>query len=159
MAEQEGHRRELARRLRCEGKSRAEIQRAVGGTSNERLSEWLRDLPEPGWTARPRAKDEVRAECVRLRLEGLTYDLIVAQTGVSKGSQSLWLRDLPGPERSREQTLAHVAPCRRRFGGEDVERGQRKLEAARSFGDLTSRELFVAGVALYWGRGHEGQAL
>ncbi len=127
MAEQEGHRRELARRLRCEGKSRAEIQRAVGGMSNERLSEWLRDLPEPGWTARPRAKDEVRAECVRLRLEGLTYDLIAAQTGVSKAvAEPVAAR----PARSRAQPGAD--PRARRTMQEALRRRRCRAWAAQA---------------------------
>lgn len=154
MADTDDPRREVARRLRREGRSLAQIQQAVGGMSNARLSEWLRDLPIPGWTARPRAKDEVRAEAVRLRMEGLTYDAIEARLGVSKSSLSLWLRHLPRPERDPEQVRAHVehmqAVKRRRAG---VDRAQRKLEAATEFGDLSARELFVTGVALYWAEG------
>lgn len=56
-----------------------------------------------------RAKDEHRAAAEALRLQGHTYDEIATELGVSKGSLSLWLRDLPFP--TEAQRIAIYAPA------------------------------------------------
>src|SRR5215475_8919721 len=61
-----------ARRLRAEGLSIAEIQRRLGVTKH-RLTDWLRGIPAPAWTARPNAKDELHGRAVDLRGEGCSY--------------------------------------------------------------------------------------
>lgn len=50
-----------------------------------------------------RRKDEEQALAAQLRAEGRTYDEIAAELGVSKGSLSLWLRDHPHPDPSRDR--------------------------------------------------------
>src|SRR5215472_14276778 len=70
--------REQAIALRRAGKSRTEIKAILGIGSNETLGKALRGEPPPEWTLRPRAKDELAAEL-----------------GVSKGSVSYWVRDVP----------------------------------------------------------------
>ena len=47
------------------------------------------------WTQRPRAKDDLHAQAREMRARGHTYDEIAAELGVSKGSVSLWVRDMP----------------------------------------------------------------
>jgi|ERR1017187_5630412 transposase len=91
--------REQAVALRRAGKSRREIQQILQIRSNATLNEVLRGEPPPPWTRRPNAKDGVRARARELREQGMAYHEIAAKLGVSKSSVSLWVRDLPRPER------------------------------------------------------------
>src|SRR5262249_84800 len=86
--------REQAVALRRAGKSRREIKEALG-VGNSTLDPALRGEPAPLWTLRPMAKDDVRMKAGELRASGRTYDEIAAELGVSKGSVSLWVRDMP----------------------------------------------------------------
>lgn len=54
-------------------------------------------VPVPGSLMRLRAKDDDREAAVLLRQQGRTYDEIRDELGVSKGSLSLWLRELAHP--------------------------------------------------------------
>jgi hypothetical protein len=71
---------------------------------------------------------------------------------------SLWLRGVTVPRRFEARHQAHLQELRGR-GSEVIraaaaERKRARVEQARqSFGLLTGRDLFVAGVALYWAEG------
>src|SRR5271155_4904926 len=77
------------------GKPRREIAELLGITSNWTLGEALRGEPPQPWTWRPNAKDDLRVRARNLREQGLDYNQIAAELGVSKSSVSLWVRDLP----------------------------------------------------------------
>ncbi|MFH8789473.1 hypothetical protein [Streptomyces roseoverticillatus] len=101
------------------------------------------------------AKTELQSRARELRRAGRTYDEIVAELGVSKSSVSLWVRDLPRPERRarehcRAMTEARWAPIRE---ARELERRQTKHIAAQEIGNLSNRELFLVGIALYWAEG------
>lgn len=110
---------------------------------------------------RPRAKDDLRAKARELRLQGHTYDRIRQELGCSKSSVSLWVRDLPRPERRRRTreeasaiaTRGWAEPLRRR----EEERRRTRQEAADAVGSLTGRELFLLGVGLYWAEGSKSK--
>src|ERR1700719_442611 len=91
--------RERAIALRRAGRSRREIKEVLGIGSNQTLNEALQGEPPPEWTRRPRAKDDLHARARELREQGLDYDDIAASLGVSKSSVSLWVRDMPRPDR------------------------------------------------------------
>src|SRR4051794_36950124 len=98
---------EQARALRAAGRSRREI-RAELAVGDDLLTELIADTDVPDSLRRPRAKDDHRAAALALREAGRTYDEIADEIGVSKGTLSLWLRDLPHP--SEEQRAAtHAA--------------------------------------------------
>src|ERR1035441_10010215 len=92
-------RRAQAIALRRAGRSRRDIKEILEITSNATLDRALRGEPPPAWTLRPRAKDGLRARARDLRAQGLDHDDIAAARGVSKSSVSLWVRDMPRPER------------------------------------------------------------
>ena len=92
-------RREHAIALRRAGKSRREIKEILRVGSNETLNDLLAGEPPPEWTRRPNAKDDLHAKARRLREQGYDYNRIAAELGVSKSSVSLWVRDIPRPER------------------------------------------------------------
>ena len=100
--------REQAVALRRQGKSRRQIKEILGPMSNTTLNEALRGEPPPEWTRRPRAKDALQARARELRTQGLDYEEIAGALGVSKSSVSLWVRDLPRPDR------LSYAECRKR---------------------------------------------
>jgi hypothetical protein len=151
--------RERAIALRREGKSNREIKAILGPMNNSTLTSFLRGVPPPDWTRRPNAKDELRTTARRLRNLGLDYDEIVARLGVSKSSVSLWVRDLPRPPRlSVEECRKRSAEGSRRYW--EAERPAREARladvAARAtaeIGDMTDRELLIAGAIAYWCEG------
>lgn len=104
----------------------------------------------------PHARNDLRARARDLRRRGLTYDQIQAELGCSKSSISLWVRDLPKPDRPDAAEQARLA-ARKRWDHElalrDEIRTRTKHEASTQIGPLTDRELFMVGVALYWAEG------
>ncbi|MGO4635487.1 hypothetical protein AB4225_31840 [Streptomyces sp. 2RAF24] len=148
--------REQAVALRREGLSRRQIRDRLHVDNNDLLNRLLEGEPPPAWTRRPNAKDDLRERARELRLAGRTYDQIQLELSCSKSSISLWVRDLPKPERKRTREEASEiarrgweATLRRREG----ERSATKEAAAGAVGELSARELFLVGVALYWAEG------
>ena len=151
--------REQAIALRRAGKSRREIKELLAITSNWTLNEVLRGEPPQPWTWRPNAKDDLRAKARDLREQGLDYEEIVAELGVSKSSVSLWVRDMPRPpglsyEESRKrsadgrpQVLGRRGPLR------EAERKAISATAAAQIGQLNDREILIAGAIAYWCEG------
>jgi len=124
--------REQAIALRRAGKSRREIKELLGITSNETLNESLKGEPPQPWTWRPNAKDDLRAKARELRQEGLAYDDIVAELGVSKSTASAWVSDMPRPERlSYEECRKRAADGVRRYWAAEGPLREAKREAAR----------------------------
>ncbi|MFF9039470.1 hypothetical protein ACF090_28835 [Streptomyces sp. NPDC014892] len=148
--------RERAITLRREGLSRRQIRDRLHVDNNDILNCLLEGEPPPEWTKRPNAKDDLKARARDLRLQGWTYDQIQLELGCSKSSISLWVRDLPKPERKRSTEEA-AAIARRGWEAKlrvrDEERQQTKEAAKQAIGDLSPRELFLVGVGLYWAEG------
>ncbi|MGW4505470.1 hypothetical protein ACWENO_12615 [Streptomyces sp. NPDC004436] len=152
--------REQAVTLRREGHSRRAIRDRLAVHNNDLLNALLQGEPPPEWTKRPNAKDDLRARARELRLQGLTYDRIQLELGCSKSSISLWVRDLPKPERQR--TTEEAAEIARRgwektLEQREVVRRQVKRDAAAELGTMTERELFLVGVGLYWAEGSKSK--
>ncbi|KAA6218046.1 hypothetical protein [Streptomyces filamentosus] len=148
--------REQAVALRREGLSLRQIRDRLKIYNNDLLQRLVQGEPPPEWTKRPNAKDDLRARARELRLQGMTYDQIQVELGCSKSSISLWVRDLPKPERKRTpQEASEIGrrgwelTLRRR----EEERQAAKRTAAREVGSLSKRELFLLGVGLYWAEG------
>lgn len=103
-------------------------------------------------------KTDMQARARELRLAGKTYDEIVAELGVAKSSVSLWVRDLPKPQKTAKQMHemreARWAPHRR---AQAIKRIETKLAAAHDIGQMTDRDLFLVGVGLYWSEGSKSK--
>ena len=124
--------------------------------NKEILQRLVEGEPPPEWTKRPRAKDDLRERARELRKQGWTYNQIQAELGCSKSSVSLWVWDLPPPEPKctpEEQRARMNAGLARLRASQDREREETKRAAAAAIGELSDRELFIAGVALYWAEG------
>jgi hypothetical protein len=104
------------------------------------------------------SKLELKQKVVELRKQGKSYSQIRKELSVSKGSLSLWLKDLPlSTERIKQL---------RDFNEVRIEKYSRTMLAKREARlaefynqekvkhlPLSKRELFVAGLFLYWGEG------
>jgi hypothetical protein len=146
--------REEAIALRLAGKSVREIKGALGPVGKRTLSAALKGTPPADWTLRPNAKDDLREKARALRTQGLSYNEIVAELGVSKSSVSLWVRDIPCPQRFRYvHNERRVEGLRRYHDARAVERAAETEAAAAEIGDLTDRELLIAGAIAYWCEG------
>ncbi|MFH0519894.1 hypothetical protein ACHBTE_22320 [Streptomyces sp. M41] len=148
--------REQAVALRRAGLSRRQIRDRLHVDNNDILNRLLQGEPPPEWTKRPNAKDDLRDRARELRLQGWTYDQIQVELGCSKSSISLWVRDLPKPERRRSTDEAAAIGRRgweARLRIRDEERRQTKEVAKQAIGGLSARELFLVGVSLYWAEG------
>ncbi|MFF6781596.1 hypothetical protein [Streptomyces sp. NPDC012510] len=148
--------RDQAITLRRAGLSRRQIRDRLHVDNNDILNRLLEGEPPPEWTKRPNAKDDLKARARDLRLQGWTYDQIQVELGCSKSSISLWVRDLPKPERKRS-TEDSAAIARRGWEAKlrirDEERQQTKEVAKQAIGNLSPRELSLVGVGLYWAEG------
>jgi transcriptional regulator with XRE-family HTH domain len=102
-------------------RERAAVPRAGGvgakriaqqlGISRHLTSELLRGVPVPASLMRLRAKDDLRDAAIALRRAGRTYNEIKDELGVSKGSLSLWLRELEFPtDEQREEVRSGTSP-------------------------------------------------
>jgi transcriptional regulator with XRE-family HTH domain len=98
-----------------------------------------------------------------LRAQGLDYEEIAAALGVSKSSVSLWVRDIPWPERlSYEECRKRAAEGSRLYW--ETERPAReagreavRAAAAEQIGTLSGRELLIAGAIAYWCEGSKSK--
>jgi hypothetical protein len=146
--------REEAVALRLAGKSIMEIKDALGPVGKRTLSAALKGTPPAEWTLRPNAKDDLRERARELRTQGLSYNEIVAQLGVSKSSVSLRVRDLPCPERFRYVHNERRVEGLRKYNEARSARLAAESEAAAAeLGELTDRELLIAGAIAYWCEG------
>ncbi|UFQ16119.1 MULTISPECIES: hypothetical protein [Streptomyces] len=148
--------RERAIALRRAGFSLRQIRDELKVHNNDLLNRLVHGEPPPEWTKRPNAKDDLRERARELRLQGWTYDQIQVELGCSKSSISLWVRDLPKPERREPSEQARLAGRKRwehELAVRDEARQRTKAAAEQAIGDLSDRELFLVGVALYWAEG------
>jgi transposase len=154
--------REHAVALRRAGKSRREIKEILG-VGNSTLDPALRGEPAPLWTLRARAKDDLRLKARELRASGCTYDEIAAELSVSKGSVSLWVRDMPRRGRlSYEAFRKRNAEGVARYWAAERPVREARLQAisesaAAQIGELSEREILIAGAIAYWCEGSKNK--
>jgi len=108
------------------------------------------------------AKSVQKIRARKLRKRGLSIKKIAKQLNVSVGSVSVWCRDI---ELTPEQIATLEKQAKDPFYGRRAlylsklkKRRNHKIakllrEGSREIGSLTKRELFLVGVALYWGEG------
>lgn len=104
------------------------------------------------------AKYALRNHALEMRKLGMSYSAIKEVLGVSKGTLSLWLREMP---LSRERINELRGSSERRIERYRATRAKNQAErlkiryqnAARKVGHLSRRELFVGGLMLYWAEG------
>jgi hypothetical protein len=99
-----------------------------------------------------------KIEALKMRERGLPYSAIKQKIGVSKSTLSVWLRDMP-LSKERINELRAKSPQRiERYRNTMKEKRDFRLahvhkKAKQDIGRLTQREIFLAGLFLYWGEG------
>lgn len=151
--------RRKAIELRLAGHSVKQIAEALGFKSGGRtLHEWLKGVPAPEWTKRPRAKDDLREKAVAMRKQGYSYGDIRESLGVPKSTLSNWVKDIALDEehasalRRRNQSGV-FRRAESRKATTRLQRERIRAEAEAEIGELTERDLFIAGVVAYWAEG------
>jgi hypothetical protein len=149
--------RERAVALRRAGYSLRQIRDELQVRNKETLQRLVEGEPPPKWTKRPRAKDDLRERARELRQQGWTYNRIQAELGCSKSSVSLWVRDLPSPERPRPDTAPARRGAQRAVQNRTAARAELQGRAYAEIGLVSDRELFLIGVGLYWSEGSKAK--
>ena len=149
--------RKAAIALRLQGLSTRQIAGKLDIRLNSTLQGWLVGTPPPEWTKRPKAKDAERERAREMRRDGSSYGEIATALGVAKSSVSLWVRDLPNQEKLLFSDDPRRAGAERYFANRRravfIERQNEKLGWANEIGELTDRELLIAGAVAYWAEG------
>ena len=111
-------------------------------------------------------KTKERIDAIRLRKGGFTYKEIIAQLPVSKGSLSYWLRgiELTGDQKAR--IYGKNIDIRKKFIEYNAIKSKKLLQekedifkiAADGIDKISSRELMLAGIALYWAEGYKAES-
>ncbi|GLZ04887.1 hypothetical protein Acsp03_23530 [Actinomadura sp. NBRC 104412] len=101
--------------------------------------------------------EELRELAISLRREGKTYREIAGSLGVSISTCSLWLHDVPAPERPGYHQERVAAMWESRWAPFHRERERARLrakvDASKEVADLSDREVLLAGALIYWCEG------
>jgi len=113
------------------------------------------------------AKPKEKEATICLRRRGLSIKEIAKRIGVSKSTISLWCRDIPLTSKQKEiiEKNALAAGHRGRMIGARMnhERKEKivefyKKDGINVIGKISQRDLFMAGLGLFWGEGVKSEA-
>lgn len=99
-----------------------------------------------------------KSEAIRMRKEGASYSQIKEKIKVSKSSLSLWLHNMPLPEKRlrelRDWNVVRIERFRDTMRRKRESRWKEvRKRAAKDIGTLSRKEMLIAGLFLYWGEG------
>lgn len=104
------------------------------------------------------ASKKDKAKAIKMRLDGKTYSEIKAKLGLSKSTLSDWLHKYP----LSQERMKEVRDCnpRRIENFRKTMRKKREVEITSAYinssnhvGNITKREVLIAGYFLYWAEG------
>ena len=108
-------------------------------------------------------KLEAKWKAVSLRKKGLSYNEIRKNVHVSKGTLSVWLKNIDLTQGQQKKLLKGLE--RSRYIAAQVKKQERELrtrtlieEGRKEFPRLIKNPLFLAGLMLYWAEGDKNQA-
>ncbi len=105
-----------------------------------------------------------KEKAILLRKQGKSYNEITEILGVAKSTLSLWLKNVKMPSRIEKKfwnkTRKNWAESITKFNKERAKIAREKAQeiqnsASKDIGEISKRELFLIGIALYWGEGHK----
>lgn len=104
------------------------------------------------------AKPEEKKKAVKMRQSGKSYSEILEEIPVAKSTLSRWLRDVDLSEPQKQRLTEKKKKAQRR-GAEIVQ--QKRIEktklikkkARNEIDEVSERELWLVGIALYWAEG------
>ncbi len=103
-----------------------------------------------------------KEKAIKLRLKGYSYSQIKAELGVSKSTLCAWLSNYPLSKMQIDQLFEDRHKwIERTRNTKALKKQNRRLsvfnKASDVIGSLSSREIFLAGLFLYWGEGGKTQ--
>lgn len=107
-------------------------------------------------------KNVEKQKAIELRRKGFSYGEILKKIPVAKSTLSLWLRSV-GLSKRQKQRLTEKKIDAARRGGEARKRNRIKVAeeiknaAEKEIGNITNRELWLLGIALYWAEGNKAK--
>ncbi len=106
-------------------------------------------------------KKDIREKAIKHRLEGMSFNQIKALLGVSKSTLSRWLQKYPLSKNQmrtlRDWNSVRIEKFRQTMELKKTKRLAKTYEKSRErWLPLSARELFLAGLFLYWGEGKKG---
>jgi transposase-like protein len=146
-----GELKQQAIELRRQGYSLAQIARQLGLNHSGTVSRWVADVPFTSNYDRAR----------ELRRSGWSYSMITEELGVNQSTLSGWLRDveiedhsiIEGRIRSGRESSSRTLTAKHQANREKI-RETASAELSEIFDNgITNRDLFIAGLMLYWGEG------
>lgn len=104
------------------------------------------------------ANHELHNRALEMRLLGMSYSQIKEELGVSKSTLSVWLREYPlSRDRINElrgRSEKRIERYRETWSRKREERMRNAYDmSAKEVGELSDRELSIAGLMLYWAEG------
>lgn len=105
---------------------------------------------------------EKHVRALELRKQGWSYSAIKKELSVSKGSLSLWLNKYPLTHQQLDKLQFHNEHRIEAFRETMAKKKQKLFDNAvadqeKIIGELTEKELYLCGLALYWGEGGKTQ--
>lgn len=104
------------------------------------------------------ARKEDKQKAIAMRKRGMSYNQIKEKLGISKSTLSGWLYNMPLSEK-RIRELQADSPIRiERYRNTMRAKKEARLKevyekVSKDIGNLSKRDLFIAGLFLYWGEG------
>jgi hypothetical protein len=101
---------------------------------------------------------EKKSLAIEMRQSGASYSQIKDAIGVSKASLSLWLHDMPLSDARikelRDHSVVRIEKFRNTMRQKREARwAQVRTRTSKDIGALSKRDIFIAGLFLYWGEG------
>ena len=113
-----------------------------------------------------RYKDSVKEKVRKLRIEGLGLNQISKTANVPKSTIRLWILDIRLTEEQKIKLNNRVIQAlqKGRIKAQKINKSKRierenllLMGGNREIGQLTKKELFIAGIALYWAEGFKNK--
>jgi transcriptional regulator with XRE-family HTH domain len=113
-------------------------------------------------------RSKYKEPIIKLRQGGRSYNEIARALGISKGTVSYWLHGVPLRAVARQRLQKNIDDARKRGLFAFNRRRTRAVKhenlmirrlAAREIKMLSSKALFLLGVALYWGEGVQRESI
>lgn len=103
-------------------------------------------------------KDTLKKKAVSFRTQGMSYSEILKKIPVAKSTLSVWLRSVglskPQAQRLTAKKISSIKRGWIKWMRERVRQKERiRKNASEQIGQISERELWLTGIALYWAEG------
>ncbi len=108
------------------------------------------------------ARKEDKQKAIDMRKKGMSYSQIKEKLGISKSTLSGWLYNMPLSEKRirelRDNNPIRIERCRNtKMAKRETRLKEVFGKVSKDVGTLSKRDLFLAGLFLYWGEGTKVQ--